>query len=93
MSKPKTYPFNPDWSLPPGEMIRERLEVTSESITSFAKRMRRPLEQMSRLINGRIRLTEATALDLERVFGTPAQYWMNIETRHRLHLARKKVKK
>lgn len=85
----KLFTFKPDWGVPPGETIQECLDAKQMTQDDLAKRMRRPLSQVNRLINGRIRLTAMSALDLERVLKCPAEFWMNLESQWQLHLARK----
>lgn len=85
----KTYPFKPDWALPPGALIRERCECLNWTVKELARRMKRPYSQVSRLLNGHIQLTADTAMQLEGVFkGSPAIYWLNLESHYRLQLAR-----
>ena len=58
------------------------------SQTKLARRMGRPTQAINAIVNGKKALTEETALELERVLGTPAQVWVNLEARYRLALAR-----
>ncbi len=84
--------YRPNYVSKPGETIKECLEVAGMTQRELAKRMKRPAEQVNRLINAKIRITCATALQLEKAFRAPAHFWMNLETNYRLHLARKKAK-
>ncbi len=42
---------------------------------------------ISGIIKGREPITPDTALALERVLGTPASFWCNLERNYRAHLA------
>jgi addiction module HigA family antidote len=85
----RVYRSNPDYCVMPGETISEVLEAKGMKQYELAKRMGRPIEQVNRIINGRIRITVQTALQLERVLSTDASFWMNLETNYRIFLARK----
>jgi plasmid maintenance system antidote protein VapI len=50
--------------------------------------MGRPQQAINEIINGRKRLTQETALELERVLKTPASVWVNLEAKYQLALAR-----
>ena len=49
----------------------------------FAARMDMSEKHISKLINGKVRLTVDTAGRLELVLGVPAQFWNNLESRYR----------
>lgn len=89
----RAFEHKPDWAVSPGEIISERLRELGRTQTWLALRMRRPLEQVNRLVNGRIGLRPATAIQLESALKQPAIYWLNLEAIYRLHLARKKERK
>ena len=75
-------------SIAPGTYLRDELAARHMSQTELARRMGRPNQAINAIVNGKKALTEETALELERVLGTPAQVWVNIEARYRLALAR-----
>ncbi len=58
------------------------------SQSELARRMGRPPQVVNEIVNRRKALTEETALELERVLGTPASAWVNLEARYQLALAR-----
>ena len=86
--------FNPDWTSAPGDTIQEWLEEMGLSQGWLAKKCRRPVEQVSRLIRGRIRLTERWAIELGKATTVPAEFWAVREAQHRLGLAlgRKRIR-
>ena len=47
---------------------------------------------MSEIINGRKRITAATAMQLQAVFGTSATYWMNLDAIWQLYEFNRKKK-
>ncbi len=82
------HAFNPDWCINPGVHIREHMQLKKLTQRALAKRMKRPEEQISRLLHGKIELTAETAMQLEKALGSRAEYWMNLETNFRVGLLR-----
>lgn len=58
-------------AVPPGESIREQLEIRELSQKEFALRMCMSEKHISNLINGKVELTPPTAQKLESVLGYP----------------------
>ena len=79
--------FSPDYAVPPGWVLRERLEVEGISHADFARRCGRSPKLISEIISGKARLEPGTALQFERVTGVHAGIWLGIESDYRLHLA------
>lgn len=75
-------------AIAPGTYLRDELAARHMSQTELARRMGRPIQAINAVVNGKKALTGETALELERVLGTPAQVWVNLEARYRLALAR-----
>ena len=50
--------------------------------------MGRPRKTINGIIRGNIRITAETALELERVLGITASFWLNREQQYREGLAR-----
>ena len=73
---------------PPGATIREQLIDRGMRQEEFAMRMNMPVEQISKLINGKVLLTPDIAESLERVLGTPAKFWNKLEVIYREKLAK-----
>lgn len=55
--------------------------------------MGRPLKTINEIIQGKARITPETALQLEKVLGTPASFWNNAERNYREGLARQELHK
>lgn len=81
--------FSPDYSVHPGEILGETLQARSISQAEFASRCGLSEKHVSQIINGKASVTPKTALTFERVLGTRASLWMNLESNHRLHVARR----
>ena len=72
----------------PGETLLEMLQHCEWSQTKLAKKMGRPIKTINEIIKGKTRITEETALDLEKALGINAETWLTLEQNYRLHLAR-----
>lgn len=80
--------FNPDYAVPPGWILEERLEVQGISHAEFARRCGRSPKLISEIISGKAPLEPETALQFEKVLGVDASIWLGIETDYQLHRAR-----
>ncbi len=83
-----TYRYSPDYAVPPGWVLRERLEAEGISHAEFARRCGRSPKLISEIISGKASLEPGTALQFERVLGIDASIWLGIESQYRLHCAR-----
>ena len=81
--------FKPDYAVPPGWVLQERLEVEVISHAEFARRCGRSPKLISEIIAGKAPLEPVTALQFEKVLDVDASIWLGIESDYRLHLARK----
>lgn len=77
-----------DLAIPPGEYLEEVLDEFGMTKEELARRMGRPASKLSQIFNGTKRITEETALQLEKVVGVPAHIWTGLESEYRLTLAR-----
>lgn len=77
-----------DLAIPPGEYLEEVLAELGMTKEELARRMQRPASKLSHIFNGTKRITEETALQLEKVVGVPAHIWTGLEAEYRLTLAR-----
>lgn len=75
-------------AIPPGETIREQLDIKQMSQKEFSCRMGITEKHISRLINGKVELTSEMALRLESVLGMSASFWLKLEKLFREDLAR-----
>ena len=82
VTKTKSYP---DIAIPPGEYLAEEIEARGLSQKDLARQMRRPLNAINEIINGKKAITAETALQLEEAMPEiPARFWLNLETDYRL---------
>jgi addiction module HigA family antidote len=73
----------------PGEILAEDfLPDAGLSVIKAAQRISVPRTRLERLVAGQTSMTPDTALRLERLFGASAQFWMNLQAKHDLDLAR-----
>ena len=84
-----TNQFSPDYAVPPGWVLDERLEVQGMSHAEFARRCGRSPKLISEIIAGKAPLEPGTALQFEKVLGVDASIWLGIEAAYRLYRARK----
>jgi HTH-type transcriptional regulator / antitoxin HigA len=80
--------YRPDYVSPPGETLEELLEERGMSQSELAERTGRPKKTINEIIQGKTAITPETALQLERVLGTPASFWLKREQEYREFLAR-----
>jgi antitoxin HigA-1 len=76
----------------PGEILREEfMEPLGLSINRLARDLDVPPARISEIVAGKRAITADTALRLERFFGVSAQFWLNLQSRHDLNMARRKL--
>lgn len=80
--------FRPDYAVPPGWILEERLEVHGMSQAEFARRCGRSAKLISEIIAGKAPLEPETAIQFEKVLGVDADLWLSIESGYQLHRAR-----
>ena len=72
----------------PGDTITETLEHLKMSQAELAERMGKTPSKVNDIISGKEPITTATALQLEKVLGIDAQFWLNREMLYREKLSR-----
>jgi antitoxin HigA-1 len=85
MQKRPIYPIHP------GEILADELVELNKTPTGLARELRVPANRISQLIAGKRAMTADTALRLERRLGISAAFWMNLQKRYELDLARDKT--
>lgn len=63
------------------------------SVNRLALELRVPVTRMAEIVHGRRTVTSDTALRLGRLFGTTAEFWVNLQTRYDLEVARDRQEK
>lgn len=82
------WTYQPDAVSPPGETLLYLLEERGLTQKELALRMGRPLKTINEIVKGKAAITKETSLELEKVLGTPADFWLRREARYREYLAR-----
>jgi addiction module HigA family antidote len=73
----------------PGEILLEEfLKPMGISQYRLAERIHVPARRINEIVLEKRGITADTALRLSRFFGNSAQFWMNLQTRYELELAR-----
>lgn len=80
--------YIPDVVSPPGETLEEILASRGMSQAELAERAGRPKKTINEIIKGKAAITAETAIQLERVLGIPAAFWIAREQNYREALAR-----
>ena len=75
-----------DIAIPPGKILLDSIKALSISQTELARRMDQPIQAINEIIKGKKEITADTAAQLEKVLGTPAYIWLNLERGYRLNL-------
>ncbi|MCY4394339.1 MAG: HigA family addiction module antitoxin [Rhodospirillaceae bacterium] len=84
-----TNPYRPDYAVPPGWILEERLKSHGMSHAELARRCGRSTKLISEIVAGKASLEPETALQFEKVLGVDADIWIGIEADYRLDRARK----
>ncbi|NUR80777.1 MAG: HigA family addiction module antidote protein [Dermatophilaceae bacterium] len=88
--KPLHASWTPDWSVHPGETLRETLHAHGLTQTAFAEKFGRPVQVINSIINGKKSITARTALDLEAALGISAEFWISLQANYNLSVARQR---
>jgi antitoxin HigA-1 len=81
-----------DLLIHPGEILKEEfLEPHGISANKLAQTLGIPTNRITAIINGTRRITGETAILLGHAFATSPEFWLNLQMRHDLDLARMTV--
>lgn len=73
----------------PGEVLREEVMAPiGLSANRLARELGIPASRVLEIVNGRRAISADTALRLGRYFDTSPQFWMNLQARYDLEIAR-----
>lgn len=82
------YPFEPNYVVPPGSILKEWLEEIGLSQSEFARRCGRSPKLISQIISGDVPVELETAIQFGRVLGCDPKTWRNLELNYRDRLAK-----
>jgi addiction module HigA family antidote len=75
----------------PGDiLLDEFLEPMGISQAQLAKDLNVPPNRINQIVNGKREITADTALRLGRYFGIEAEFWLNLQLRFNVKIAREK---
>lgn len=73
----------------PGEILLEEfLKPLEISQTQLAKSLNVPANRINQIINGKREITADTALRLGKYFSIEPEFWMNLQIRYNMKIAR-----
>jgi addiction module HigA family antidote len=76
----------------PGEILLEEfMKPLRLNANRLALKLRVPAQLVSEIINGQRGITPATAIRLNRLFGTSAEFWMNLQSNYELRTWRERI--
>ena len=79
----KKLTYEPDYRVPPGWVLEERIATMGLTCAEFAERCDLPLELIHGIIDGETSIELATAGRFESVLGVGAELWMSLENDYR----------
>ena len=78
----------------PGEILRDDfLQPMKISVYALAQAIKVPRSRVNDIVLGRRGITADTALRLARYFGTTPDFWINLQARHDLETADRKLRR
>ena len=80
-----TSQFKPDYTVAPGSVLKERLEVQGLSQAEFARRCGCSAKLIGEIIAGKAGIGPQTALQFEKVLGVDAGIWIGIDSNFQIH--------
>ena len=72
----------------PGELLKETLADLGLSMNRVAEEIGVPANRIGAIVAGTRSITGESALRLARYFGTTPEYWMNMQARYDIEVAR-----
>jgi len=80
--------FLPDWTVPPGAMLEEKIAEMGLTVEVMAKKIELTPQEARQLLEGEIVLTVEIADKLEELTGVSHEVWNNWEQTYRDDLIR-----
>ncbi|TMB66550.1 MAG: ImmA/IrrE family metallo-endopeptidase [Chloroflexi bacterium] len=82
--------FQPNYAIAPGASLRQTLKAIGMSQMELSIRTGLSLKHVNQIVHGSAPITHDTSLAFEKVTGTPARFWNNLEVNYRDRLARQR---
>ena len=76
----------------PGEILRDWIDGHRETVTNAAKRLGFSRAKLNRILAGRASVSADTALRLERLGWSKADFWLRLQNAYDLAQERRKAK-
>lgn len=80
--------FQPDWTVPPGSMLEEKIAEMGMTVETMAERIELTPSEARHLLEGETALTETIAVKLEELTGIQQDVWNHWEQTYRDDLIR-----
>ncbi len=84
----ESYKYEPDYAVPPGWILEERLDALQMSQEELARRCNRSPKLISDIIEGKVAIHPDMALQFQKALGLDARIWLGIDSDYRLHRER-----
>ena len=81
--------YDPDYAVPPGWVLGERLDAQGMAHAEFARQCGRSPKLIREILSGKAPLEPETARQFEKVLGVDASVWLGLESEYKLHRARR----
>lgn len=78
-----THRYDPDYAVPPGWILKERLDAHGLSPAELARRCGKSAKLISAIVAGKAPVEPGTAIQFEKVLGVAADIWLGIEKDYR----------
>jgi addiction module HigA family antidote len=72
----------------PGEVLAHKLEALGVTPTELARQLHVPANRITQIVNGKRAITGDSALRLAHWFGNAPQFWMTLQARYDLEIAK-----
>ncbi len=72
----------------PGEVLAHKLEALAVTPTELARQLHVPANRITQIVNGKRAITGDSALRLAHWFGNDPEYWMTLQARYDLEVAK-----
>src|SRR5712664_2411848 len=83
---------NPDWSVHPGEILKEEfLEPLQMTTYRLAKELGVPTPRIHDIVIQKRGITAETAVLLARFFNTSEQFWLNLQDAYDIHRTKRQL--